>query len=472
MRPHHKPYSDYRNTSCKWIESIPFHWDLKRIDTVAEMRVSNVDKNTNEDESPVRLCNYVDVYKNDQIKADMHFMRASASGNEISRFHLEYDDVLITKDSEAWNDIGIPAYVASTSPDLISGYHLALLRPTSGIHGAYLFRALQSRNLAYQFHTEAKGVTRYGLSHLAIRTAQLPVPPRDEQQSIVRFLNYIDRRIQKYIRAKKKLIKLLEEQKQAIINQAVTKGLNPDVKMKPSGIEWLGEIPEHWKTPLSQRIYKEEIRPHNGFPEIPLSLSQKDGLIESDNLKERTLKTSTYDNWKVVTPGDLVLNRFKAHLGVFFASKLKGIVSFHYGVYKPRLVLSSKYYEYLYHTETYRTIFAGLSNGMTIGLQNLSNQNFYNAHSLLPPYPEQVQIVEYCDAQDTRIQQVSDQCAREIALLEEYRTRLISDVVTGKIDVREIATQLPDEDESEVPELDDALDEAIEDLENEVEDEE
>jgi len=233
---------------------------------------------------------------------------------------------------------------------------LALLRPfRDRVNGAYLFRAVQSAGVAYQFHVEANGVTRYGLSHGAIKSAWLPLPPLPEQAAIVRFLDHADRRIRRYIRAKQKLIKLLEEQKQAIIYRAVTRGLDPNVRLKPSGVEWLGDVPEHWEVVLNQRIFKEKIRPHNDQPEIPLSLSQRDGLIATKEMKERSLQTSTYDNWKVTLPGDIVVNRFKAHLGVFFASKLRGIVSFHYGVFAPRRRMVPKYFEHLYHTEPYRT---------------------------------------------------------------------------------------------------------------------
>ena len=193
------------------------------------------------------LCNYVDVYKNDYIRPNMHHMRATATRDEIERFRLSVGDVLITKDSESWNDIGVPALVRETTGNLVSGYHLALLRPFEHrIVGEFLFRALQSTSAQYQFHVEANGVTRYGLSHAAIKSVGLPTPPLPEQAAIVLFLDHADRRIRRYISAKQKLIKLLEEQKQAIIHRAVTRGLDPNVRLKPSGVEWLGDVPEHW----------------------------------------------------------------------------------------------------------------------------------------------------------------------------------------------------------------------------------
>lgn len=242
-----KPYPEYKDSGMRWMGAVPEHWNLRRIRNVVDMRVSNVDKHTKEGELPVRLCNYIDVYKNDRITEGISFMRATATAEEIENFHLEPNDVLITKDSEVWDDIGIPALVEYTAQDLICGYHLALLRPRELLlNGAYLLRALQSPIISYQFHIAANGVTRYGLSHNAIKSVILPIPPLSEQSTIVSFFDHVDRRIRRYIRAKQRLIKLLEEQKQAIIHRAVTRGLDPSVPLKPSGVEWLGDIPEHW----------------------------------------------------------------------------------------------------------------------------------------------------------------------------------------------------------------------------------
>lgn len=117
---------------------------------------------------------------------------------------------------------------------------------------------------------------------------------------------------------------------------------------KDSGVQWLGEIPSHWKAVLNGRIFKEDVRKALDT-DISLSLSQKDGLIPTEEMQESSLKTSSYANWKHVTPCDLVINRFKAHLGVMFASNYTGMVSFHYGVFKSVMPTNSKYYEYLFH---------------------------------------------------------------------------------------------------------------------------
>jgi type I restriction enzyme S subunit len=222
MIAHLKPYPKMKDSGASWLGKMPEHWVVRRTRNAADMRVSNIDKHTKEGELSVRLCNYVDVYKNDRITERVSFMRATAMAEEIERFRMEPGDVLITKDSESWSDIGVPALVEYTAEDLVCGYHLALMRPRKGVlNGAYLLRALQSPAVAYQFHIAANGVTRYGLSHDAIKSVLLPIPPLPEQAAIVRYLDYMDRRIRKYIRAKQKLIKLLEEQKQAITHDAL-----------------------------------------------------------------------------------------------------------------------------------------------------------------------------------------------------------------------------------------------------------
>lgn len=150
-------------------------------------------------------------------------MSATATEDEIGRFHLMIGDVLITKDSETWDDIGVPALVVETAPDLVSGYHLALLRPdTTQLLGSYLFRALQSRVVSYQFHVEARGVTRYGLSHSGILSAAIPLPPVEEQATIVAHLDKLTSDIDAAIAHTRREIELLEEYRTSLIADVVT----------------------------------------------------------------------------------------------------------------------------------------------------------------------------------------------------------------------------------------------------------
>ena len=240
-------YPTMKDSGVEWLGWVPAHWEVRRLRTIAEMRVSNVDKHSRDGERPIRLCNYVDVYNADRIRTGMPLMAATAVSAEIERFRLHPDDVLITKDSEAWNDIGVPALVETAADNTICGYHLALLRPFSGcVSGGFLFRAVESSAVAQQFHVRANGVTRYGLTHNAIKAVWLPLPPPPEQAAIVRFLDHADRRIRRYIRAREKLIGAASrvDQSTALIGEYRTRLIADVVTGKLDVREAAAKLPE------------------------------------------------------------------------------------------------------------------------------------------------------------------------------------------------------------------------------------
>ena len=436
-------YQEYADREVKWLGLLPGHWKPQRLGTIAEMRVSNVDKHSKEEELPVRLCNYVDVYKNDHISRDMPFMRATASTEEIGRFRLRKYDVLITKDSETWDDIGVPALVTEPADDLISGYHLALLRPNGDILGPYLFRTLQSRGVAQQFHIGANGVTRYGLTHNTIRSVILPLPPLDEQAAIVRYLDDADQRIRAYVSAKERLIALLEEERQAVIHQAVTKGLDPNVKLKPSGVEWLGEVPDHWEVrrvrTLGQAIigltYSPQDMTDAGEGKLVLRASNISGgrVVNADNVYVRCAVPDKL----LVTEGDILIcsrsgSRNLIGKNARIDSKSEGVT---FGAFMTVLrgpnndylhqVFNSKLFEYQSGAFLTSTI-----NQLTLGILNDMKIPF-------PPAKERETILDHLKGSTGDLEADIDRASRQIELMEEYRTRLIADVVTGKLDVRE-----------------------------------
>ena len=216
------PNAPLKPSGVEWLSDMPTHWEVRRLRTVAEMRVSNVDKHVKEGELPIRLCNYVDVYKNDCINRDIDFMRATASIDEIERFRLEPGDVLITKDSETWDDIGVPALVTESADDLVCGYHLALLRPSSEMLGPYLALALQTGGVAHQFHIRANGVTRYGLTHTSIKSVEIPLPPLAEQTAIVEHLDKATTAIDATITRARRQVELMQEYRARLIADVVT----------------------------------------------------------------------------------------------------------------------------------------------------------------------------------------------------------------------------------------------------------
>jgi type I restriction enzyme, S subunit len=444
-----KPYAEYKESGLPWLGSCPKDWSLRRTKILFHERVQKGFPDepllaATQSKGVVRKEDY--ETRTVTAQKDLHLLKLVEVGDYVISLRSFQGGIEVAH----CRGIISPAYtVLKPSKSVATGFYSHFFKSKQFIDSLSLFVTgiREGQNIDYE----------------RMSRAEMPLPPLEEQVAIVRFLDHANRKIDSFIRAKRKLIGLLNEQKQAIIHRAVTRGLNPDVPLKPSGIPWLGDIPAHWETPLIRQIFRENIRSHNGKPERQLSLSQRDGLIATEDMQERSLQTSSFDNWKVTIPEDLVLNRFKAHLGVFFASTLRGIVSFHYGVFSPRRPLNTKYFELLFHSAPYKTIFAGRSNGMTVGLQNLSNQNFYSVRSIVPSIQEQHEIVSHAATSTSTINIAIARTELEIALMQEYRTRLTADIVTGKLDVREAAAQLPEETD-EMQLLDDA--EALADIEN------
>ena len=272
---------------------------------------------------------------------------------------------------------------------------------------------------------------RHSFTEEQLGSLKVPMPPLTEQQVIADYLNEKCSKIDDIIAEANASVEEYKELKQAVIDNATMTGIH-DSEMKYTDYVWFPEMPKSWNLVLASLLFREDVRPIDAN-DVSLSLSQVDGLIPTDDMSERSLKSATHDNWKHVIPDDLVLNRFKGHLGVFFASKYTGMVSFHYGVYHAiRDDVYAKYYEYLFHSTTYKNIFALKSNGITVGLQNLSNGNFYSVKILHPTLDEQIEIVKYLDKRTAEIDSLIAEKESLIKDLELYKKSLIYEVVTGK----------------------------------------
>lgn len=463
-----KPYPGYKDSGVEWLGEVPAHWKVRRLRTIAEMRVSNVDKHSRTGEQPVRLCNYVDVYKADRIRTGMPLMAATAASEEIERFRLRPGDVLITKDSEAWDDIGVPALVEGATDDTVCGYHLALLRPLSDcVSGGFLFRAVQSSAVAYQFRVRANGVTRYGLTHNGIKSTWLPVPPSAEQAAIVRFLDHADRRIQRYIHAKEKLIALLEEQKRVVIHQAVTGRIDvrtgrPYPAYKPSGIEWLGEVPHHWNVKRLRQCgtMVGGMTPSMGEPrfwdgDIPW-VTPKDMKHEAirDSGVQVTKAALRETSIRLIGPPAVLM----VVRGMILARKvpvawitncvtinqdMKAVV--------PAIGIKAEFLARALNSA--QDALAILIDEAGHGTRRLPTERLRTLAIAIPSEDEQSLVVRFVDQTTTKIDKRIADTRREINLLHEYRTRLIADAVTGKLDVREAVTALPEVDPLAAAEL-------------------
>lgn len=441
-----KKYEEYmRAEEAVWYDSIPVSWTSTKIREVFSERREKV---SDKDYPPLSVGKMGVVPQLDTaVKTD----------NGDNRKLIRKGDFAINSRSDRKGSGGMSNFDGSAS--LI----ITVLKPHHELNVNFYHYLLRNHYFSEEFYRNGKGLVSdlWTTKWEEMRNIYIPIPPREEQDQIVRYLDWQVSRINHLIHSYQRQITLLEERKFTILDHLVHNGITAS-EFKESGVEYIGKVPSHWRVLQNHRIFKSAKRKFEGMPAV-LSLSQKDGLVPYSELTERTLHTASYDNWQLVHENDLVLNRFKAHLGVFFASRYTGIVTFHYGVYESKMPLLSKYYETLYHTQVYKRVYAGQSKGMTVGLQNLSDTDFYSVYTLYPPYDEQVEIVREIESVEDKFIKIRAGIMKQIELLKEYRTRLISDVVTGQIDVRDVV--IPEYTPEEDTEIDADTEEVAEDAE-------
>ncbi len=334
--------------------------------------------------------------------------------------------------------------VGLVSPDY------AVLRPHKTVELQYFVHLFRTPVMMAIFRVESRGLGTGESGFLRLYTERfgmlaVPVPPLAEQAAIVRFLNQADRRIRRYVHAKQRLIKLLEEQKQAIIHRALTQGLDPNARLKQSGVEWLGDIPEHWDVLRCRYIFHEIDQRSVDGSEQHLSMSQRLGLVPDHLVQNRTLVSATYAGGKLCNVGDLVMNRLKAHLGVFALARFHGVISPDYTVLRLADGRGAAFFEYVLRSPACRGELRMRAKGIVEGFWRLYTDDLYNIRVPVPPADEQLRIVAYIVDATSTIRATIERAETEIALLREYRTRLFADVVAGKRDVRVAAAALPNE---------------------------
>lgn len=445
-------YPSTRDSGLPWLGQIPAHWEVKRLKHVTNVMFSSVDKHIIEGERSVFLCNYVDVYKNEHITSDFEFMRASASAAEIRKFTLNKDDVMITKDSESWNDIAIPAYVPIDLENVLCGYHLALLRPKPAVDGIFLFRALQARPINYQFEVEATGITRYGIDQYAIGSTFFLLPPLPEQRAIAAFLDRQTAKIDTLISKKRHLLNLLAEQRSAIICQAVTKGLNPAVSMKDSGVAWLGEVPSHWEVMalkysvvnqpdaiktgpfgsqlLSSEMLEGAIKVYNQRSVIDRNFAAGENYITKEKYQELSSFTTYPGDVLLTTRGTIgrcaILPK-DAELGILHPCLMR--IQPH-----PKKLLAEYLSLLIQDSFLLQTQLFLLSNATTIDV--IYSDTMKKMIIPIPPTSEQKAIIDYLQQEVGKIDALLAKVETAIERLREYRSALISSAVTGKICIK------------------------------------
>lgn len=446
-----------------WLGTVPSHWQEKR----AKHLFREVDERSESGhEELLSVSHKTGVTPRSQKNVTM-FKAESYEGHKLCR-----PDDLVINTMWAWmgalgvsRDIGIvsPAYGVyrpSHRSSLLPKFADLMLR-TPEFVSEYICRSTGIRSSRLRLYPE---------SFLRI---PLPVPPPDEQAAIVKFLDHADRRIRRYIRAKQKLIKLLEEQKQAIIHQAVTRGLNPNVKLTPSGVEWLGDVPEHWEAvPLKYlaRRMQNGATPPSGDRryydggEIPWYGPSSCTRVESVGTSVRCLTELAFAEGKarrIVGPALLVvvIGATAGRMSVMNGDGATNqqITAFEIEATRARALFVA------YQLRDSESWLKGTSSTAIIPI--LDSYVIARLPVALPPVDEQVEILQAVASSLAPVEGTIVRERAQIDLLQEYRTRLISDVVTGKLDVRQAAASLPDELSGD----DEPLEVAEEDLDEDAE---
>jgi len=442
-----KPYPDYRETPIDILKRVPSRWRVQRLKTVADIQFSNVDKKSEEDEQPVHLCNYVDVYYHDRITSDIEFMEATALPREIAKFQLSIGDVLVTKDSEDPNDICVPAVVVEALPGVLCGYHLAQIRPKpSDAYGPYLSYAFGATGVRDQFRRRANGITRFGLSQDAICSAAFPLPPLPEQQAIAAFLDRKTREIDELIEKKRRLIELLQEQRTALISHAVTKGLNPDAPMKPSGIDWLGDVPEHWPVAPVYSRYSVELgkmldaKRITGDHLLPYlrNVDVRWDRVNVHDLPEMDIAEREYERFTLMAGDLLICEGGEVGRAAFWRDELPRC-AYQKALHRLRPLDherdNPRFLFFVMYAASKGGVFIAGGNPNTI--PHLTGEKLRVYRFAYPPRTEQDAIVSRLDQATEQLDRVCELAEAVIGRLSEYRQTVISAAVTGKIDVRE-----------------------------------
>ena len=431
-----KRYPEYKESGVDWIGEIPAHWRCSRF----KFHLSENSGGIWGQDDEFGTGTY--VLRSTEITIDGHWdlrglIKREISKEEAERFLLKKGDLVITKSSGSQDHIGKTGLVDEKIESMFVCYSNFVQRicPKSHINSKFLHYFMNCPLAREQYKYQSETTT--GLANLntqSIDELLLSVPPKQEQTQIANFLDRKTQQIDELSRIKERKIELLQEQRTVLINQAVTKGLDPNVEMKPSGVEWIGEIPKHWEVIRNKFIFQ-QIR-DVGYPNLILLSIGIKGIIPKSETGQKDVSSVDKSLYKRVKIGDIAFNVMTVWKGGIGMSDYEGIVSPAYQVCRPTTKLVSKYFHYLFRTDLYKTTFDRASYQVVDQRHNLYYDNFKNISAIFPSFSEQTQIADFLDRKTEQIDELISAEQRKVELLKEYRQSLISEVVTGKIDVR------------------------------------
>ena len=420
-------YSEYTAAPAAWLGDLPSHWDVKKIGSLFSERRTKV---SDKDYPPLSVA---------KVGVVPQLATAVKTDAGDNRKLVCTGDFVINSRSDRKGSCGVSELNGSVS--LIN----IVLTPRDQWNGRYVHYLMRSQPFSEEYYRNGRGIvsdlwtTRYS----EMKSILLPIPPRSEQDQIVRFLDWKVSSINRLIATKKKQISLLREREAVHISHIVVRGINESVTSRDSGVEWIGDVPAHWKTMRCKYLFKERDERSAEGKEQHLSMSQKYGLVPDNQLDERRMLSESYKGGKLCYQDDLVLNRLKAHLGVFALAPQLGVISPDYTVLMPnKKRIIPAYAETVLKSIRCRGELRVRVRGIVEGFWRLYTDDFNAIVLPVPPLDEQNEIMQYIADYRKGTQAYCDILLQEIAALQELKIRIIFDVVTGQMDVRNI--EIPD----------------------------
>ncbi|MGI8552815.1 MAG: restriction endonuclease subunit S [Dehalococcoidia bacterium] len=436
-------YPKYKSSGIPWLGEIPVHWSVLRLKHVSERIVGGSTPASGEErywDGDVVWVTPADVSKS---------LGITGSERRITDAGLaSCSSVIVPPGSIVVTSRAPVGGIALAKVSLCTNQGCKAIVPNPlRLSSEFVFHVLGV--MKRELQSLSRGTTFQEITTTQLANVEVPIPQLETQQSIVAFLTHADRRINRLIRLKRRLIDLLNEEKQAIIQRAVTHGLVSDVQFKPSGVEWLGDVPEHWEVSRCGQLFREVIE--TGHPDLELlSIDRFRGVVRQADIGRKERAPDERSAYKLVQCGELAYNLMNAFMGSIGVSPLDGILSPAYAVARPTRAVYPTYFHYLLRTPMYLTQFNRYSYGIMYERNRLYFDRFKTIPTLLPPFEEQSRIVQHISREASQLDLALAKAQHGIDLLREYRTRLIADVVTGKLDVRGV--ELPLLEDAEVPE--------------------
>lgn len=345
------------------------------------------------------------------------------------------DDVFIIKSGNTTGNVAI----VETAEEFNIWSPLALIRSDKlKVLPRFVYYAMRADYFRTSVELSWSQGTQPNIGMAVIENLHLPVGSLEEQHAIANFLDHETAKIDTLIEKQQQLIQLLKEKRQAVISHAVTKGLNPNAPMKDSGVEWLGEVPEHWEVLTTKRFFKlvSDPAPDNNDMEL-LSVYTDIGVKPRKDLEAKGNKASTTDGYWLVKKDDLIVNKLLAWMGAVGYSAYDGVTSPAYDILRKTRKLNTKFFHYLFRTKLAQSEFKRWSRGIMEMRLRLYFEELGRIGMPFPPDAEQDLIVEEIERIEFKYDHLIETAERQIALSQERRTALISAAVTGKIDVRD-----------------------------------